>query len=315
MKLLLIVNPRASSTTARKRIVIRKALAADHEVTLAETEHRNHARHLAAQAAADGYDVVAVLAGDGTLNEAANGVVGTHTALAPLPGGSTNVYARTLGLPDDALEATAELLASLEHGEIRSIGVGRANGRVFLFHCGIGFDAAVIRRVERRHSWKRFAGHPLFVASTFDTWARHRASWASPVRIEYRHVQVPGTEPEPTAALEGVQFAIVSKTSPYTYLGHRPIVVAPDASLDSPLALTAFRSLNASTLTRGVASALATGRTLRRSRAYAHAAQLAHLHVSAALPFAWQLDGDDLGDTRELTIDYLPDALRLVGPT
>jgi diacylglycerol kinase family enzyme len=69
----LIVNPSASSVTARGRVVITKALAADHEVTVSETVRRGHATRLAAAAAADGADVVVVLGGDGTLNEAANG--------------------------------------------------------------------------------------------------------------------------------------------------------------------------------------------------------------------------------------------------
>ena len=113
VKVLLLVNSSASSVTARGRVMIQKALSADHEVTLAETSRRGHATRLAQGAAADGVDVVVVLGGDGTLNEAANGLAGTDTALAALPGGSTNVFARTLGLPDDAIEATVVLLEAL----------------------------------------------------------------------------------------------------------------------------------------------------------------------------------------------------------
>src|SRR5436190_23757957 len=113
MKLLLIVNASASSVTARGRVVIQKALAADHDVTLAETSRRGHATRLAQGAAATGTDVVVVLGGDGTLNEAANGLAGTGTALGILPGGSTNVFARTIGMTNDPIEATGELLAAL----------------------------------------------------------------------------------------------------------------------------------------------------------------------------------------------------------
>src|SRR3954453_2832541 len=116
VKVLLVVNSSASSVTPRTRVMIQKALSADHEVTLAETSRRGHATRLAQGAAADGVGVVVVLGGDGTLNEAANGLAGSATALAALPGGSTNVFARTLGLPDDPIEATATLLAALEHG-------------------------------------------------------------------------------------------------------------------------------------------------------------------------------------------------------
>ena len=106
LKVLLLVNSSASSVTARGRVVIQKALSADHDVTLAETSRRGHATRLAQGAAADGVDVVVVLGGDGTLNEAANGLAGTSSALAALPGGSTNVFARTIGLPNDPIEAT-----------------------------------------------------------------------------------------------------------------------------------------------------------------------------------------------------------------
>src|ERR1700682_6159201 len=101
MRVLLIVNASASSVTARARVVIQKALSADHQVTVAETSRRGHATRLAQGAAADGADVVVVLGGDGTLNEAANGLAGTATALGVLPGGSTNVFARTLGMTND----------------------------------------------------------------------------------------------------------------------------------------------------------------------------------------------------------------------
>ena len=80
------------------------------------------------------FDLVVVLGGDGTLNEVANGLAGTETALAALPGGSTNVFARTIGLPDDPVEATGSLLDALEAGSVRRIGLGVMNDRYFLFH-------------------------------------------------------------------------------------------------------------------------------------------------------------------------------------
>src|SRR5918996_1662056 len=133
MKLLLVVNSSASSVTPRSRVVIQKALSADHEVTLAETSRRGHATRLAQGAASAGAEVVVVLGGDGTLNETANGLAGSSCALAALPGGSTNVLARTIGLPNDPIEATGELLAALARGSIRRVGLGSVNGRYFLF--------------------------------------------------------------------------------------------------------------------------------------------------------------------------------------
>jgi diacylglycerol kinase family enzyme len=116
MRVLLLVNSTASSVTPRARVLIRKALAEHHDVEVEETSRRGHARRLARAAARDGFDVVAVLAGDGTSNEAADGLAGTQTALAPLPGGSTNVYARTLGYPNEPLRAKVRLIAALVRG-------------------------------------------------------------------------------------------------------------------------------------------------------------------------------------------------------
>jgi diacylglycerol kinase family enzyme len=206
VRILLIVNATASSVTSRARVVIAKALAADHELTVAETTRRGHAERLAHGAANDGYDVVVAMGGDGTLNEAANGLAGTTTALAPLPGGSTNVFARTIGIARDPLEATGQLLASLHRHSYRRIGVGCVNGRRFLFHAGLGFDAAVVAQVERRNELKRYAGHPLFVASAFLTWFKH-----------YDHSRPHFAMQIGDELVEGCYFAIVSKTSPYRW--------------------------------------------------------------------------------------------------
>src|SRR5207253_3999459 len=128
---------------------------ADHDLTVAETTRRGHAERLAHGAANDGVDVVVAMGGDGTLNEAANGLVGSSTALAPLPGGSTNVFARTIGVARDPIEATGQLLSSLQRRSYRRTGLGSVNGRRFVFHAGFGFDAAVIAQVERRNALKR----------------------------------------------------------------------------------------------------------------------------------------------------------------
>ncbi|MGH9225724.1 MAG: diacylglycerol/lipid kinase family protein, partial [Acidimicrobiales bacterium] len=87
MNLTLIVNPSASAYTPKRRQLVEEALRDGHQLTVIETTHRNHATELARQAAADGAEAVVVMGGDGTLNVAANGVAGTNTALAPLPGG------------------------------------------------------------------------------------------------------------------------------------------------------------------------------------------------------------------------------------
>jgi diacylglycerol kinase family enzyme len=303
MRVLLLVNATASSVTARKRVLIRKLLAAEHDVEVAETSRRGHAARLARAAANDGFDVVVVLAGDGTLNEAADGLLRTSTALAPLPGGSTNVYARTLGYPNDAIDATNELLRSLARTSTKRIGVGRANRRPFLFNTGVGFDAAVIRRVERYGELKRYLSHPLHVAAAFEVFLRGEAKQTR-VDIELDTGEV----------IEGVRFAIVSKTTPYTFLGRMPLTVAPDVGIDRPLALTAFRSVDAITLLGGAISALRSSGFLGGRRGVDHRHDVRRLILRSGEPFAYQVDGDDAGDTEHLDIEYEPDALTLVVP-
>jgi diacylglycerol kinase family enzyme len=304
MRVLLLVNSTASSVTARTRVLIRKMLADEHEVEVAETSRRGHAIRLARAAANDGFDVVAVLAGDGTLNEAADGLAGTSTALAPLPGGSTNVYARTLGIPLDPVDATNALLSSLRRRAFTRIGVGRVNGRRFLFHTGLGFDAAVIRRVERYGELKRYASHPLHIVAAFETWFRHfdRSKPRFDIVLENGE------------RIEGLYFAIVSKTSPYTYLGRRPLRITEEVGLESGLALTAFRSLSVLTLMRAAASALGAGSYLRRAPGIVQRHDLRALRIEGRGPFPYQADGDDLGDVENLDICYEPDTLTIVVP-
>jgi len=303
MRVLLLVNATASSVTARKRVMLRKLLSAQHEVEVAETSRRGHATRLARAAAHDGFDVVAVFAGDGTLNEAADGLLRTSTALAPLPGGSTNVYARTLGYPNDAIAAAQLLLGSLARDATKRIGVGFANRRPFLFNTGIGFDAAVIRRVERYGELKRHLSHPLHVAAAFEAFAAKEGPRTN-VEIELDSGEI----------IEGVHFAIASKTDPYTFLGRIPLRVAPDAAIDRPIALTAFRSLDAVTLLGGAISSMWHGDFLAKRRGIEHRSDVHRMLVRSAEPFAYQVDGDDAGNADQLDIAFEPDALTIVVP-
>jgi len=300
----LIVNPSASSVTARGRVVITKALAADHAVTVSETARRGHATRLAAAAAADGADVVVVLGGDGTLNEAANGLAGTSTALAAVPGGSTNVFARTLGLPDDPIEATGVLLDALAYDSIQRIGLGSVNDRYFLFHVGIGFDAAVVAEVERRGSLKRWANHALFGWAAFDTWLRKYDR-----KRAHFSVRVNG---QPT--IDDGMFTVCLNTDPYTFIGTRPFTIAPEASLDRPLSIITLRTLDTIPLLRILSSALGSGRQLRNNKNVSFHADVTQVEIDGYGPVPHQVDGDYLGDVEHLELRYEPDVISLVVP-
>ncbi len=255
MRLLLIVNTSASFVTARARVVIHKALSADHDVVLKETNRRGHAARLAQGAAADGLDAAIVLGGDGTLNEAANGLAGSQTALGVLAGGSTNVFARTIGMANDPIEATSQLLSALAAGSVKRIGLGRANARYFLFHAGIGFDAAVVRRVEQMASLKRYFGPALFVVATLVTWAKG-----------YDRRRPAFSLSAGETVVDDCYFSVCLNTDPYTFLGSRPLHLAPGTSADSKLSVVTFETLALRTMLPVLGSALGQGDKLMRHR-------------------------------------------------
>jgi diacylglycerol kinase family enzyme len=305
VRLLLIVNPTASSMTPRRRVRIQRELGRHHRLEVAETTRRGHATRLARSAAADGVDAVVVAAGDGTLNEAADGLAGTKTALAPLPGGSTNVFARTIGMHNKLDAAVEQLLAAMQRQSYRRVGLGVGNGRHFLFHLGAGFDAEVIEQVERHARLKRRFAHPMFAVAAVTTFFRGYDRKHPAFRVEL---------PEGESAGEGF-YAIVSNSEPYAFFGPRPLRVTRAAGLDHKLALTMFRRLSMGVLLPAAMSAMARGRRIERQRGIKQLAELdAMTLVANHGPFPWQVDGDYLGEVERLEIAYEPDALTLLMP-
>jgi len=302
MKLLLIVNPSASSVTPRSQVLIQRALNRHHDVELAETTRRDHATRFATDAAQRGFDGAVVLGGDGTLNEAANGLIGSDTALIPLPGGSTNVFARSLGLPDDPLEAVEATLEALDGDSIERIGLGCVNDRYFLFHAGIGFDAAVVEQVERRSDLKRYLSHPLFVYAAIKTWFRH-------FDRTQPHFEVVFGEDRPVSGF----FTLCMNTNPYTYLGSIPLDIAPEATLDRALTVVTVKSLRLDHILRLAVDAL-TGSGLRSSRHIDYRPDVERVTLRSERPFPYQVDGDWLGQVTSLEFSHKPDALMLVRP-
>lgn len=301
LRLLLVVNSFASSVTARNTVVVHQRLARHHDVQVVETNRRGHATRFAQDAARRGIDVVVSFGGDGTLNEVATGIAGTDTALAVLPGGSTNVFARTIGLPNDALPAVDLIIDALERNDISPIGLGKVNGRYFTFHTGIGYDAAVVKRVEQRAALKRYAGHPLFVVAALRTWA-----------FDYNRKNPHFSLRFDSDVVNDGYFSIVLNTNPYTFLGNRPLDLVPNASLEAGLSVVTFRSLSAFRILRSLGSALRGGGVppapwldIRND--------ISQCEVVSSTPFPYQLDGDYLGETGALQFEHIPNALRLVG--
>ena len=134
MRALLVVNPKATATTPAAATSCASALASDLKLDVVETTHRGHATELAAGAVDDEIDLVVALGGDGTVNEVVNGLLtttpSTVPALAVVPGGSTNVFARGLGIPSDPVEATGALLEALRAGRTPADRAGPVNDRL-----------------------------------------------------------------------------------------------------------------------------------------------------------------------------------------
>jgi diacylglycerol kinase family enzyme len=317
VRVLLVVNPTASSVTPRVRADVERVLRAAHEVDVAETTRRDHAATLARDAVDAGYEVVAVLAGDGTLNEAGGGLAGSRVALAPLPGGSTNVFARTIGLAYQPAVAAQQVVDALARGPlaqegVRRIGLGAAIApgappRHFLFHLGIGFDAAIIRRMEMRPSVKRYLAHPAFAATALSTWFRHYDRGA---RMTFT---ITGDDSDGEVIGAG-PYAVISNSDPYAYVGRRPLRIAPGASLDDELTVTIMRTLRSSVVVRAAVAAVGRATYLTSSPEIVQRTDVTAVDVAADTPFPWQVDGDYLGEVEHLSVTYAPDCLGVVFP-
>jgi len=315
VRLLLIGNPLASSVNPRAGAVIAKALAADHDVSVATTNRRGHATRLANAAVSDGVEVVVAIGGDGTMNEVANGLAGSDTALAVIPGGSTNVFARTIGVAEDPIDATAELLNTLggtsapragdpPRPATRRIGLGSVNGRYFLFNLGIGLDAEIVRLVESRGRLRHRPSQPVFAWSGLKAWTRTYDR--SRPRFAVRH-------PDGTV-VDDALFGLCQNSDPYTFVGRRPLATNPNAGLDRPLAMISFRDLDLAPTVRYLAEAYIGGGRLIRDPRVVERHDLDRLTVSGHGAFPFQVDGDFLGETDRLLVTWAPDVLSIVMP-
>ena len=354
MRGLLVVNPVATTTTERVRDVLVTALTADLALETVLTKGRGHATELATRARETGVDVVVVLGGDGTVNEVVNGLLhagptGDGPALAVVPGGSTNVFARSLGYSASPVEATGELLDALRNGRGRRISLGRARygteDRWFTFCFGAGLDADVVAAVERKRDRGRRSTPGLFLRSAAGRLLRRMGRSGPQITVtsvggvpvdKGQVVPPPADAPDtagsgpaatsdaetsptgtggaaPESAPEGtqVELAIVCNTRPWTYLNARPVMACPCASFDTGLDLLALRSAR-------LTSVLRTGGQVLRRSARPHGRNLFMLHdtseltLSASAPVAMQMDGEYLGALETVVLTHHPHALRVI---
>jgi diacylglycerol kinase family enzyme len=304
-RMLLIVNPYATTVSDRLRNLVVYALQGRFEVDAVDTEARGHATELCREAAHEGYDVVVAFGGDGTVNEAANGLIGSPTPLSCLPGGSANVFAKMLGIPGDVVDATEHLLAMADDWRPRKVDLGVVNGRCFTFASGLGLDASVVERVDANPKMKARLGPYFFTWVALTTLLRRYL--LSPPRLQVQAGDGHGQ-------LDGVT-AIVQNGATFTYFQNRPIEIADGGALDSgALAGGVLRSASLPSMLSIAWRAFSPRARVAGNRQVSPLRDLQELTVRSAderlLPL--QVDGDYLGEVTEARYSIMPNALNVI---
>lgn len=309
MRALLITNPRASSTHERLRDRITSLFARHHEVRLALTTGRGHAAELGHAAASDGTELVVVIGGDGTVNEAVNGMLADGPSpqgpiLAVIPGGHANVLAYALGLPREPLRATRTILDVLHDGPPLLIGLGRANDRWFTINAGVGMDAAVVATVEDLRDRGVPSSTAAYTAGLVKAWVSSDRA-GGPLRVTA--LGRDGSQIDERSLMS----AIIQNARPWTLLGDIAVEASTGASLQRGIDLVGLRSLSTPMAVRS-ATAMLTGKGLADGPDALVLSDQDLVDVSSKRPLPLQVDGDLVGDVTQVTFRAVPDALRIV---
>jgi len=291
----LIVNPNASGVTPDLTVVVEDVLRAAGELETVLTERPLHAAEIAEAVSRGDAERIYVFSGDGGYNEVVNGLE-ADLPVGFIPGGSTSVFPRALGVPRDPVAAARALAASPAE---RRISLGRVNGRRFTFSGGFGIDAELVRRVDTlgRAAGKR-ANDLAFARTLAGIFAESRARFAPAMEVE---------------GLGRVAFALVANGHPYSYVGRVPLRIAPKAKFELGLDLVAPREIKARRLPQVAAWALA-GKGQQRSPHVLYVHDADELVVRADRPMPLQVDGEDLGDVEEAHFEAERSALRVLVP-
>jgi diacylglycerol kinase family enzyme len=302
-RMLMIVNPYATTVSDRLKNLVVYALQGRYEVDAIETQARDHATELCQEAAREGYDVVVAFGGDGTVNEAANGLAGSDTPLTCLPGGRTNVYCRMLGIPTEVVDATEHLLRLADDWRPRRVDLARVNDRHFLFSAGVGLDASVVERVDAHPRLKARYGEWYYAAVGIRIFTRRYLF--RPTRLEV----ILGGE-----AVTGVT-ALVQNGNPYTYFGNRPVDMGEGADLSSgDLAGIVLERASAVDMPTVIWRALSKRARIARHRQVYAFTGVPGLRIRSLderlLPL--QVDGDYIGQVSEATFELAPGGIAVV---
>jgi diacylglycerol kinase family enzyme len=292
----LIVNPNAGRLSEGTREGVIAALRARFRLEALSTSARDTGITLAAEVADAGHELVIAFGGDGHVNEVANGVAGTGSSLAIIPGGTMNVFARALGIDMDPFRAI-ERLHEVAGGPSRTVPLGQMGDRYFTFSAGCGFDAEAAERVERYVPAKRRMGQAWFYWSAFRVLAG-----------TYRH-RSPSMVLRGPFGQESVAMGIACNAGPYAYLGGRSVVLAPRVSLEGGLDIFALRSMRVEALPLYAWRVLASGLTDHPDVIYE--SDLEWFELSARTPFSRHVDGEPLPPSRVASFRSVPDVLKV----
>jgi len=302
-RMLVIVNPYASTVSDGLKNLVVYALRGRYDVTAVDTEGRDHATVLCREAADEGYHVVVAFGGDGTVNEAANGLIGSDTPLCCLPGGRANVWCRLLGIPADVVDATEHLLAMADDWHPRRVDLGRVNERHFLFSAGVGLDASVVERVDANPRLKARLGEYYYAWAAVHT--LHRRYVVHPPRLQASAGGV---------SAEGVS-AAVQNAEHYTYFGDRPVDMADGSGLQSgdlsAIVLHRATPLEVPTLSWRALTRSARVTDHRRVTAFSGFTEM-QVRSADQRPLPLQVDGDYIGDVSQAQFGVLPRSLLVV---
>jgi diacylglycerol kinase family enzyme len=309
-RMLIIVNPYATTVSDRLKNLVVYALQGRFEVETVATEAQNHATEIGREVRDHGYDVVVAFGGDGTLNEVANGLAGTDVPVSVLPGGSTNVVCRTLGIPNDVVDATEHLLALADEWSPRKIDLGKVDERYFVFSCGVGIDATVVKRVDAHPRLKSRAG-PYYYS-----WAAvsslYRNFLHNPVRMR---VECDAGEP-----IEGVT-ALAQNSDPFTYFASYPIRVCEGVAIDDgTLSLGVLKRAAQRDMPTLIPRLFSEKRPGARHRQIAHFDDVHRATVESisetgdgeVRPLPIQVDGDYIGERPRIELGVSPGGLTIV---
>jgi diacylglycerol kinase family enzyme len=308
-RMLIIVNPYATTVSDRLKNLVVYALQGRYEVEAVSTEAQHHAIEIGREACEGGYDVVVAFGGDGTLNEVANGLAGTDVPVTVLPGGSTNVVCRTLGIPNDVVDATEHLLSLADDFRPRKIDLGRADGRYFVFACGAGLDATAAKRVDSHPRLKARGGRWYYTWAVVSGFARDYVREPVVMRVE-----------TPIGAAEGVT-AIAQNSDPFTYFGRQEIRVCQGAALDNgTLSVAMLRRAAVRDMPTLAARALVERLRMPHHRQVEHFEGITEAHIASVSTqpdgsprqFPIQMDGDYVGHYGALDVGIQPAALTIV---